>query len=597
MSDTLKSFLLASLPIVLIFGLSWLVYAYLQGEFRPEIDQYARWRDQYVGDDPAWWSRWRPEADAPSTQYFARLPDRSPQALADRYVRWRSLQAELAAYRPTDFADSLTHAHLSGWLARDLAGQPFVDHAFPLAPVGGEHLALLDLLTRYHPVRTQAEAKTYLRRLAAIPALCQAWQARLARQAQRGLLPSELLLTAARTQLRGWTSLPPLEHPLYLAFTRQASRAEMTELNDYTTLDYLTQIEALLRQEVYPAFDSLAAQLDRLTVQAAKGPGVGQLPQGAAYYRYCLWRYSATDTAATALLPQAERAVQRWHRALTNLPPASDQSATAPLPTAPVDREATRALLERLRRQLRDQRQYVRGLMDTVPRERLSLWPTLPATYDDAATYLPSSLAGGQAQRLRLAPEAILEAGPAAEALLVHEYLYPGLHLFWTRQMGAGNRPDLRRTLVEPATLAGWQMYSSYLMDQQLMAYSGQPALQRAYLRQQLARAVAMRLDLGLHHEGWSLAQARSYLQTHLDLSSAKAQRMILAVLSQPGQAVAAITGFDAILALRERAANRLQGAFFLQAWHDQLLYEGGLPPRLLRQALDRWARPAPNQP
>jgi uncharacterized protein (DUF885 family) len=602
MSSSLKQLLLSTLPILLIFGASGLAWSYWQGEFEPGKDRYQTWRDLYVGDDPGWWSRWRPKSDAPAKQFSIRLPEVGTEAMAARNTRWRELADALASYQPDGFDDSLHHAQLSYWVARDLAGAPFQGHVFPLAPFGGEHLDLLDLLISYHPIRTQGDAKNYLRRLRAIPTLCRGWQARLDQQAQEGLLPSRLVLQAASEQLRQWTQLPALQHPLYLSFTMQASQADMIELNQYTLLDFLTQIEQAIAGELYPAFDRLAEQLDRLASQADTLPGIGRLPQGQAWYRHCLARYSAQDTLPASLLIQADAAVQQWETALGRYLDSLDR----PHPAHPgqgltdlllvgqrqPDDQSVDELLTRLRAQLRDQRQYVRGLMDTVPPKRLAIWQTLPVTYASEASYRPATLDSGLVARLWLDPAALLAQGAAREPLLVHESLYPGRHLLWTRQLWAANgqRPDLRRTLAEPALLAGWSMYSSYLMDHDLVAYVNQPALRVAYLHQQLGRAVAMRLDLGMHHQGWSLPLAQSYVQDHLSLSPSATERLLLRVASQPGEAVASVTGFEALLSLRQDAQAQLGPAFFLQSFHDALLFQGALPLPLLRRALTRWA-------
>lgn len=590
MSSPPRSLLISTLPIAVIFGLAWLGYGYWQGRLRPSGDRYASWRDQYVGDDPGWWCRWRPKADAPAQQYFNRLPAASPDALAARYDRWRTLRNELATYRPQGFDDSLHFRHIEQQLDLDLAGEPFERYAFALVPVGGAHLATFDLLIHYHPVANAADAKYYLRRVEALAEQCETWQRRLARQAQADLLPGRPLLLATRDQLRGWTELPPLEHPLYLAFARKASRAEMTEMNDYTALDYLTQLDTKLSEQLYPALNLLADQLDSLARQADSTWGIGSRPNGAAWYRHQLRRYSATDTSPTALLTQAEQAVSDWQRALRRYQDSLGEAASRP-ETAFLASEKKSIWLEKLRAHMRDQRQYVRGLMDTVPSSRLGIWPAMRGNYRFTPQYLPASLDGLHTARLRLDLTDRLQGGEAGIKLLTHEVLYPGRHLFMSRQLNAGQRPDLRRTLPHPAVLAGWEMYSSYLMDHDLAAYAHRPSLRLAYLRRQLGRAVNMRLDLGLHHQEWSEAEARRYLRSTLQTTPAEETAMLLAVASQPGKAVAAITGFAMLRALRQEMRQRLGDAFFLQTFHDQLLYQGALAPDLLRRALLRWGQ------
>ena len=128
-------------------------------------------------------------------------------------------------------------------------------------------------------------------------------------------------------------------------------------------------------------------------------------------------------------------------------------------------------------------------------------------------------------------------------------------------------------------------MYAAYLVDHDLNALFHRPALRLAYLQRQRLRAARLVIDTGLHGLGWTVAKAAAYLQIHSDLAPEDIEREWLRCLAQPGRAAAALTGFLFLRDLRRAAREELGSDFFLQAFHDALLYQGALPPDELKTA------------
>lgn len=603
MSSNLKTLLTSTLPIVLIFGVSSLVWVYVQGGFRPTIDVYDRWLDEYVVDDPIWWSRWRPATEILGRNYASALPSASLESRAQRQERLKGLLDDLMSYRPDDFEDSVNHALLQEQVALEVEGAAFAAHEFPLAPVGGEHLALLELLTMNHLINNQADAKHYLNRVNAIPQLCQEWQSRLNAQAEQGTLPSRQIMQEAQNQLETLATLDPTEHPLYLAFARQASQAEMTALSETAALDIITNIAQSLAQRVQPAFATLARQLEELIPAADTVIGIQHLPDGDAYYSHRLRRYSGGSTDPDSLKRLALAAVQKWEKEIRayqqaigqsgSIHPGADMGVYLALKDESEGMGATderiTELLQKLRKDQRNLRDYSRGLTDTVSIVRVGLWSTFPHTWTLTPQYFPATLDTGRSARLRLDPLLMLQQPEATRLMDSYEMLYPGLHLQSSRQSKQRKRPDSRQSFYHPATRAGWQMYSLSLVDDVLAAFYHDPTLRMVYLHRQLQRAVAMRLDVGIHHQGWSYEEARVYLDQRLSLDAASQKQLLLKIISQPGVAVAAVTGYEGLLAIRSRVEQDLGEAFYLQTLHNEWLYQGCLPLPLLRATTQQW--------
>jgi uncharacterized protein (DUF885 family) len=141
------------------------------------------------------------------------------------------------------------------------------------------------------------------------------------------------------------------------------------------------------------------------------------------------------------------------------------------------------------------------------------------------------------------------------------------------------------------AFVEGWALYAESLGEQ--IGVYRDPAQALEHLGAEMLRAVRLVVDTGLHHRGWTRAQAIAYFEAHvLSTSSdvkADAVREIDRYIAWPGQALAYKTGQLKIAALRERSARALGARFDLRAFHDEILRNGPLPLDLLEERIAEW--------
>jgi uncharacterized protein (DUF885 family) len=102
-------------------------------------------------------------------------------------------------------------------------------------------------------------------------------------------------------------------------------------------------------------------------------------------------------------------------------------------------------------------------------------------------------------------------------------------------------------------------------------------------------RAVRLVVDTGLHAKRWSRERAFNYMLTHTGQPAVEVQAEIDRYIVNPGQACAYKLGQLRILALRERARERLGDAFDLADFHDVVLGQGALPLVVLERVVDDW--------
>lgn len=153
-------------------------------------------------------------------------------------------------------------------------------------------------------------------------------------------------------------------------------------------------------------------------------------------------------------------------------------------------------------------------------------------------------------------------------------YAY-GTHLLISRELELPEvSPALRGSGRNPAFREGWSGYFESMITRDIDLKTdiwGTLVLlgnERRRLRQAL-------LDIGMHHEGWTLNQAREHGYRR-DLES------ILEVVACPGKALAYPLGRAAMLEARLHAQQELGGDLDLIWFHDIMLGQGSMPLRLL---------------
>ena len=161
----------------------------------------------------------------------------------------------------------------------------------------------------------------------------------------------------------------------------------------------------------------------------------------------------------------------------------------------------------------------------------------------------------------------------------VHE-AYPGHHL----QLSIARRhPSLVRKAIGPSIFAeGWALYSEELMAE--LGYYA-PRERMMQLEWTLVRAARIVLDVELHTGAMSLEEAENFLVDRVHLERALAASEVRRYSENPTQPLSYLVGREQIRSLRERT-RRLEGkAFSLKAFHDRLLREGTVAPKLIERA------------
>ena len=166
----------------------------------------------------------------------------------------------------------------------------------------------------------------------------------------------------------------------------------------------------------------------------------------------------------------------------------------------------------------------------------------------------------------------------------------PGHHLQYANWRYLGDRLSIYQTSVGSVSACseGWALYAERLMDE--LGYLTVPGTRLGYLDAQMARAIRVIIDIGMHTEAeipadspvgagetWTPDLAREFFGQHSGRQKAFLDSEIIRYLSIPGQAISYKLGERAWLAGRDAAKRATGAGFDLKSWHMAALSLGSL--------------------
>jgi uncharacterized protein (DUF885 family) len=168
----------------------------------------------------------------------------------------------------------------------------------------------------------------------------------------------------------------------------------------------------------------------------------------------------------------------------------------------------------------------------------------------------------------------------------LHEGL-PGHHLQTSIAQERQDLPSFRRFDSTNAYVEGWGLYAESLGEE--MGFYSDPWQRYGHLNYAILRANRLVIDTGIHEMGWSIEQGMRWMTEHSSMTDAQAAAEVERYAAYPGQALSYKLGELEILALRNRAQERLGSRFDIKAFHDQILAGGSMPLQILREKMDHW--------
>ncbi|MCC4613784.1 DUF885 family protein [Xanthomonas campestris pv. esculenti] len=447
------------------------------------------------------------------------------------------------------------------------------------------------------PMKTAAEYRAYIARLNDVPRYFDQQVVNMRAGLARGFSVPRAVLDGRDVSIATIAEVKdPTESTFYAPFKQLPSQipaAEQAQLRE--------QAKAALSTAVLPAYSKLLAFFRNDYMPKARTTLAAEaLPDGKAFYRQQIREYTTLELSpeqihkigldeVARIQSQMNAIIQQvgfkgsFAQFLTFL--RTDPQFYAKTPQELLDRAAW--ISKRVDGQ-------VGKFIGTLPRGRFTIKP-VP---DDIAPFWTAGRGGATTYWVNTynLPSRPLYNLPA---LTLHESS-PGHSLQGSLALEQGEQPAFRRENYISAYGEGWALYTEKL-GQEMGIYET-PYEEFGRLTYEMWRACRLVIDTGVHHDGWSRAQALAYLRDRTALSEHEVTTEVDRYISWPGQALSYKLGEISIVKLRAEAEQQLGERFDIKAFHDVVLKQGSVTLPVLEQQVRAFiaeskARPIKSKP
>ncbi|RUT27280.1 DUF885 domain-containing protein [Asaia sp. W19] len=521
-----------------------------------------------------------------------RWPDDSPAAEAARFRQRQNFRKRLAALDPKSLKgeDSL-NARLMTW-ENDLAieGQKFDPSRMPFTSDEGFYQEV-GYAADNTPLRSEADARRWLRRMERIPAYDAQQMANMRRGIATRFVQPRLIAEIAYRAVKAQADLPEQDNPALRPF--DSLPATMPEAQRHALRDEGARI---VHDRIKPAERALAAFFEHEYLPASRDTlGASSLPEGRAYYSWLVRSETTTTLTPDQIFALGQSEIARIHgemqRQMTAVGFKGDFKAfVAQIKADPRFYVTTRqALMEKASFLAKKIDGVLPHLIGKLPRLTYGV-REVPRAIEEGYTtgrYDPGSPTLGIAGGLMI-NTSHLDQRPLYElpSLVAHEGV-PGHHIQIALAQEMTDLPGFRRDYATTAFVEGWALYSEQLVSE--IGLYPTPYERFGQLSMEMWRACRLVMDAGLHWKNWTRDQALACLRDNTALAEKNIQNETNRYISWPGQALGYKIGEMTILDLRHQAEKALGARFDERRFHDLVLDEGAMPLALLRERVAEW--------
>lgn len=487
-------------------------------------------------------------------------------------------------------ADQLNYDLFENKLTEQINSNRFPSELMPINQMGGVQQDAASTL-EYMPTATVAQCEDILARLRALPRLIEQTIALADSGLKTGVTPPAITMRDVPNQVLSQIVENPADAPLLAVLAERPATITDSDWQRITSDAYRTY-----REQIVPAFRRLHRYLTEIYLPGCRQSiGLAALPDGEAWYRHEVARYTTTDLTPEQIFEIGQAEVARIRSEMENVIASTGFSGdfddfTEFLRTDPrFFFDTPDALLTAYRDISKKVDPQLVQLFGTLPRLPYGVIP-VPSYSEKSQTtayYQPGSLRAARPGYF-YANTYDLKSRPSWEmtALTLHEAV-PGHHLQIALSQELENLPKFRTEGWYTAYGEGWALYAESLGE--TMGLYDDPYVKFGQLTYEMWRAIRLVVDVGMHAKGWSREQAIEFFRDN----SAKTLHDITVEIDRyiawPGQALAYKIGELKIKELRAFAELELGSDFDLRAFHDEILGEGGLPLNILDRKVRNW--------
>lgn len=477
---------------------------------------------------------------------------------------------------------------------------------YVVTQLAGGYTQIPDFLASRHPLTTRDQTEAYIARLSGYATMLDQESAVIAEDAGNGMIPPDFCIDGAINQLRGFASASPSETVLVSALARRLP--DVAEVPEAERAAFLTRAEAIVRDQVLPAYQRQIEALQAIRPRATHDAGIMHRPQGVEMYAAALKNYTTTTMTADEIhdlgvelvrsINSEMDAILRAEGLTTGTVAERVQSLSSRPGQLYPNTDAGRAQL------LADLNTQVQSIQARMPEAfgRLARAPLeivrVPAYIEAGAPggyYQPPAIDGSRPGQYYINLRDTAEWPRYSLPTLTYHEGVPGHHWQIAIQQESEGLPFYRSALsFFGAFIEGWGLYAEQLADE-MGVYASDPLGRVGYLQSAAFRSSRLVVDTGLHAKGWTREQA---IQSMIEATGTGESGVVTEIERYcviPGQACSYMVGRQAILRMRTHARTTLGDRYDARGFHDTLLTNGATPLTVTESLVSDWVASVQN--
>ncbi len=464
--------------------------------------------------------------------------------------------------------------------------------------LSGAYTGIPDFLDSQHQIASRDDADAYLARLSGYARMLDQESAMIAEDAGNGVIPPSFCIDGAIGQLSVFASRTPSDTVLVQSLSQRVAEVAQIEAADKAGLSQ--RAEAIVRDEVLPAYRRQLEALQAVRPRATSDAGVWRLPEGAALYAAALKSQTTTSMSPDEIHEMGVELVASFNSDMEDILRAEgltrgslaervravSQRPDQLYPNTDAGREQLIADLNRQVEAMTARMPEVCGVQARAPLTIRRVPPYIeagaPGGYYQSAA-LDGSRPGAYYINLRDTSEWPKFTLPT---LTYHEAV-PGHHWQISIQQEAQDLPFIRTAMLGFNSYAeGWALYAETLADE-LGFYADNRLGRLGFLQSMAFRASRLVVDTGLHHKRWTREQAIDSMLAATGDQRSSITTEIERYCVLPGQACGYMVGRQVMLRMRDEARQALGDRFDMKGFHDTILINGSTPLSVTEALVD----------
>ena len=474
-------------------------------------------------------------------------------------------------------------------------------HSYWISQMGGEHTDIPAFLVNVHKVDSLPDALAYVSRLRKLDTVFSQVLWQLKKREELGVIPPKFTFEYVTNDVKAIIDGCGKTDASNVLLTDFSGKVDKLTIDKAAKDKLVAEAKTIIATTVKESYQKLLDYWTALDKKAEKSEGVWSLPDGEAYYQYCLRNNTTTNISPDSIFETGQREVARIKGEMkaimkqVNYKNDSLQDFFAFLRT---DKQFKYSNDDKGRAQLLAESTnyldtiklvYLSKLFNHVPKAPLVVKAVEKFREKSAAGafYEDPSEDGTRPGRFYVSLYNVNDQPKfQMEALCYHEGL-PGHHMQIALAQELKSVPKFRRHGGNTAYIEGWALYSERIPKE--MGLYQDPYSDFGRLSMEIFRAARLVVDAGIHYKHWTHQQAIDYLIQNTANAPGDCKHEIERYFIWPGQATGYKIGMLKILALRDKAKAALGDKFDIRQFHDVVLMNGSVPLTVLEELVDKY--------